>query len=67
MIEKMEESNNFVKVQLKKSSSSGKVGYDIDVKSDGSRSQDDLNTMGDMAFNTALRLQGKLEKLEDSK
>lgn len=43
----MKEQKNYVKIILKKSSSSGKYGYDIEVNSDGSLKQEDLNKIED--------------------
>ena len=49
------ESGNFAKITLKKSSSSGKLGFDIQVKADGSITQDQLDKIGTLAINTALK------------
>ena len=55
--------NNYVKIDLKKSSSSGKMGYDISVGTDGSVPQEQLQKIAENALNVALKTEAALHKL----
>ena len=57
-----EEPKNWAKVSLKQSSSSGKVGYDVDVGSDGSISQEELNKIAEKVLKTALLTETEIRK-----
>jgi len=50
-----EEPKNWAKISLKQSSSSGKTGYDVDIGSDGSISQEELNKIAEKVLITALK------------
>jgi len=54
--------NNSVKVTIKKSSNSGKIGYDIDVIADGFLDQKALDGIAEMAMNTALKTRKVVEE-----
>lgn len=55
-----EEPDNFVRVSLKKSSSTGKIGYDI-VAQSTIANQERLDAMADVAMKTALKVRTILE------
>lgn len=55
------ESKNGVKIALKQSSSSGKLGYDIIITTDGKVTQADLDKMAEMALTTALKVRTKIQ------
>ena len=56
-----EKKENYVRIVLKKSSSSGKVGYDIDVKNAGGITQDELTELAQKALATAISAQQDIE------
>lgn len=59
----IEENNmdNYARVVLKKSSSTGKVGYDIDVKNSGGLTQEELTELAQKALTTAIKVQSDLD------
>lgn len=56
------EMSNYAKVALKKSSSKdGKIGWDIEIKSDGSFDKQKLQDIAEDAMNVALKVKIALE------
>ena len=51
------EPKNYAKISLKKSSSTGKTGYDIEVKASDDANQELLNKLAEMSIKTALKSQ----------
>lgn len=50
-----EEPKNYAKVDLKKSSSSGKEGYDIQIQASEGITQEHMDKIADIAVKTALK------------
>ena len=60
---KEEQDRNYVDVTLKRSSTSGKCGWDIKVHTNGTITEDILTTIAEKAVNTALKADAGVSKV----
>ena len=55
-----EESENYCKVSYKMSSSSGKVGYDIDVKASKGATKEEMQELANLSLLTAKKIREQI-------